>query len=151
MCAQKSIIAVQGHLYNKDKPVSCTKALLLSYKVRSWLIPLVAVFTLVIVLWIPFGLKVTGLMEEWMVLHSIESGVPSDRNEDYAMFITTGVQRMRPLAAVAPIIGYDMTPDSFVGFNLVMALLFVGKGILLYLILRKFAPHNRVYALLVAL
>ena len=130
---------------------SCTKALLLSQKVRSWLIPVIALFGLVIVLWSPFGLKITGIMEEWMVLHSVESGIPSDRNEDYAMFVTTGVQRMRPLVGVAPIIGYDLSPDSFVGFNLVMMALFVGKGIALYLILRKLVPNNRVFALFVAL
>ncbi|HVZ16116.1 MAG TPA: hypothetical protein VG897_03290, partial [Terriglobales bacterium] len=123
----------------------------MSQNIRFWLVPPVTIIALVVVLWSPFGIKVTGLMEEWMVLHSAETGAPSDRNEDYSMFITTGVQRMRPLVGVAPIVGYEFTPDSFVGFNLVMASLFIGKGILLYLILLKLTSRNRAYALLVAL
>lgn len=127
------------------------KALAVSQKQLSWLIPVIACLSLVIILWLPFGLKVSGIMEEWLTIHDLEEGGLSDRNEDYALFITTGIHRLRPLVGVPHILAYSLTPDSFVGYNLVAMTLFVGKGIVLYLILRKLAPGNKPYALLVAL
>jgi len=120
-------------------------------KFRLWLVPIVALIVIVVVIWIPFGFKVTGLMEEWMVLHSLESGVPSERNEDFSLFITSGLQRMRPLVGAAFVVGYSIAPDSFFGFNIVMMGLIAAKGIALYLILRKLTAGNKAYALLVAL
>lgn len=120
-------------------------------KFRLWLVPIVALIAIVFIIWIPFGFKVTGLMEEWMVLHSMESGAPSERNEDYSLFITSGLQRMRPLAGAAFVVGYSLAPDSFFGFNVLMMGLIAAKGVALYLILRKLTAGNTVYALLVAL
>ncbi len=118
---------------------------------QKWLTPIIACLALVILLWVPFGLKVSGIMEEWLVIHSVEIGGQSDRDENYSLFITQGTQRTRPLVGVAPILGYSLTPDSFVGFNLVAMALFFAKGLVLYSILCRLAPKNRPYALLVAL
>jgi len=122
-----------------------------SQKLQSWLIPLAACIVLVIVLWLPFGIKVTGLMEEWMSLHDIEKVVRTGQAQDYSLVMTAGDQRLRPLGELAPILSYRLTPDSFTGFNLVMMLLFIGKGFVLYLIMRRLTRGNKVYSLLVAL
>lgn len=127
------------------------KALVVSQRFIRWLVPIVVVLGLVVILWLPFGLKVSGIMEEWLVVHDLEHGGLSERNEDFDLFITTGVHRLRPLVGLTFVVSYSLTPDLFVGYNVVAMTLFVGKGILLYLILRKLTHGNTIYALLVAL
>src|SRR4051812_12494780 len=45
---------------------------------------------LVIVLWLPFGIKTTGLMEEWMALHDIEKVAQIGQIQDYSLVMTSG-------------------------------------------------------------
>lgn len=123
----------------------------MSHKFARWLIPVVACLGLVVILWLPFGVKVSGIMEEWLVVHDVEHGGASDRNEDFDWFITTGTQRLRPLAATTSLVAYTLTPDSFVGYNLIAMALFASKGVLLYLILRRLTRGNTVFALLAGL
>ena len=49
------------------------------------------------------------------------------------------------------ILAYRLTRDSFVGFNLVTIALFIGKGFVLYLIMRRLTRGNKMYAILVGL
>ncbi|MFN8451165.1 MAG: hypothetical protein U0521_21940 [Anaerolineae bacterium] len=123
----------------------------MSHRLTRWLLPILASIGLVVILWLPFGLKVSGIMEEWLVVHDLEHGGASERNEDFDWFITTGVHRLRPLVGLTFVAAYSLTPDSFVGYNLVAMALFVGKSVVLYLILRKLTRDNTTYALLVAL
>lgn len=123
----------------------------MSHRLTRWLLPVVAILGLAVILWLPFGLKVSGLMEEWLVIHDVEHGGPSDRNEDYDWFVTTGIMRLRPLTGVSHLTAYTLTPDSFVGYNLVAIALFVGKSLLLYLILRRLTHGNTAFSLLAAL
>ncbi len=123
----------------------------MSHRLTRWLLPILAIIGLVVILWLPFGLKVSGIMEEWLVVHDLEHGGASERNEDFDWFITTGVHRLRPLVGLTFVASYSLTPDSFVGYNLVAMALFVGKSVLLYLIMRRLTHGNTTYALLVAL
>lgn len=123
----------------------------MSHKFARWLIPVAASLGLVVILWLPFGIKVSGIMEEWLVVHDVEHGGASDRNEDFDWFITTGTQRLRPLAATMSLVAYTLTPDSFVGYNLIAMAVFAGKGAMLYLILRRLMRGNAAFALLAGL
>ncbi|MEP7292539.1 MAG: hypothetical protein ABI835_12195, partial [Chloroflexota bacterium] len=64
---------------------------------------------------------------------------------------TTGTLTMRPMDATWFIVAHELTPDSFVGFNLYTMLTFFLKGLLLYAILHKLLPENPLFAIGAAL
>lgn len=105
----------------------------------------------VLIFWLPFGFKTTGLMEEWTIIRDWEVGGISEEGQAISWFITAGHFAMRPLNAAAFILSHEISPDSFLGFNLVAIVAFAAKGMLLYGILRKLLPQNALFALGVAL
>ncbi len=114
--------------------------------------PLIVISVFVAALWLPFGLKTTGLMEEWMSYNSYERGTPTARDEQVSFVTLSGQQRLRPLHSRD--VGGSLiwlTPDSFVGMNLVALVSIIAKGLALYLVLTQFWPRQRLFALTAAL
>lgn len=108
-------------------------------RLPDWLIVIVLLLVLVIGLWTPFGLNVIGIQEEWRNLAHVESGQ-----------IITAELRTRPTLLLPVYVAYFLTPDSFVGYNLVQMALFVGKGFVSYLILKRLHPGKAAWAMLTA-
>ncbi|MBL8132862.1 MAG: hypothetical protein JNL42_13465 [Anaerolineae bacterium] len=77
--------------------------------------------------WVPFGFRggVTG--DAWILFMQAEQG---------SAFSDTAATRL--LLPTAWVIGYALTPGSFIGFNLLLLALLFGKSWLIYLILRRF-------------
>src|SRR6476661_1782142 len=96
------------------------------------LVAFVALTALVLTLWLPFGWKITGLYEEWFIMSGGDAGDPlrmlydPPYNESY-----------RPLTLAPYILGYVLTPSSFLGFNIVAALWLLGKGAAMYFLVRR--------------
>jgi hypothetical protein len=93
---------------------------------------------LVLTLWLPFGWKVTGLYEEWFIMRDADAGnpvrmlyVPPYASASY-----------RPLTLAPFVLGYLLTPSSFLGLNIVAALIFFGKGAAMYSLVRRLVPDN---------
>ena len=86
------------------------------------------ILIVVILLWLPFGLKFTGILEEWIVRAFIE-GIPS--------LAFTREMLIRPFEMLPHHLGNWITPDSFIGFNLVHAAQFWAKGIVFFAIVRR--------------
>jgi hypothetical protein len=105
-------------------------------------VALAALAALVLTLWLPFGWKVTGLYEEWFFMSGGDAGDPirmlydPPYNESY-----------RPLTVVPYVLGYILTPDSFLGFNIIFAIWTLGKGAAMYALVRRLIPENPALAL----
>lgn len=115
------------------------------------LLVVICLAAIVVLLWLPFGFKTTGLMEEWLLTHDWEIGGKSERGQDVGLFVTTGTLVLRPLAAAAFILPHEATPDSFLGYNLYTMLTFFMRGLLLYAILCKLLPGNKLFAIAVGI
>lgn len=96
-----------------------------------------ALAALVLTLWLPFGWKVTGLYEEWFVMSGGDAGSPIQM-----LYDPPYNESHRPLTLAPYILGYVLTPNSFVGSNIVLAFWLLGKGAAMYLLVRRLVPDN---------
>ncbi len=106
------------------------------------LVAFAALAGLVLTLWLPFGWKVTGLYEEWFVM----SGGDTGGNPVWMLYDPPYNQSYRPLTLAPYILGYVLTPSSFLGSNIVLALWLLGKGVAMYSLVRRLVPDNTALA-----
>src|SRR6266478_5856396 len=105
------------------------------------MVGLAAFAALVLTLWLPFGWKVTGLYEEWFYMSYTDAGNPfrmlydPPYNESY-----------RRLTLAPYVLGYVLTPSSFLGFNIIAGLCLLGKGAAMYSLVRRLVPENSALA-----
>jgi hypothetical protein len=92
---------------------------------------------LVVTLWLPFGWKVTGLYEEWLFMSGGDMGNPVRM-----LYHPYASAAYRPLTLAPFILGYILTPDSFLGSNIIFAFWALGKGVALYALVRRLVPDN---------
>ena len=101
------------------------------------LVAFAALAALVLTLWLPFGWKVTGLYEEWFLVSLADAGNPlrmlydPPYNESY-----------RPLLLAPHVLAYLLTPNSFLGLNIILSLCLLGKGAAMYSLVRRLVPDN---------
>ena len=110
------------------------------------LVAFVALAALVLTLWLPFGWKVTGLYEEWYIMRDADTGHPLRMLYD-PPYVSAAY---RPLTLAPFVLGYLLTPDSFLGLNIVESLLLFGKGVAMYALLHRLLPNLRGLALVSA-
>jgi hypothetical protein len=101
----------------------------------QWLAAMLALGLLVIALWLPYGLNVAGWGDEWVELSSADAGAP----------LVSSV--LRAFVHIPSIVSHALTPDSFAGMNLVLAVMTFGRGILMVALLRKLLPQQPALAL----
>lgn len=100
------------------------------------LLTLVALIALACALWIPFGVNTTALFEEWQISTSFDqTGTWVDLGRAFPN---------RPFIAIPFWIGYLLTPDSYVGMNVVHLVLFVLKGFLFFKLLMRMGTERYV-------
>lgn len=109
----------------------------------SVLFTLLSHILIVLILWLPFGFKVIGIFEEWLIIASYQR---SGR-----LLVADPVPATRPFVYVPFVIAQILTPDSFLGMNLLQALAILVKGIAAYWLLRQIFPKQRFLALAVSL
>src|SRR5713226_2130408 len=101
------------------------------------LVAFTALAALILTLWLPFGWKVTGLYEEWFLVSLADAGNPlrilydPPYNESY-----------RPLLLAPHVFAYLLTPNSFLGLNIIMSLCLWGKSAAMYSLVRRLVPDN---------
>ena len=83
---------------------------------------------LAMVLYLPFGWSHVGHWEEWVIKAYVQ-GMPNG-------WLDTEL-RTRLFVIVPHILAHILTPNSFLGYNLIHMLMFFGKSLFLYGILRK--------------
>ena len=115
-------------------------------RVSLTVVAAIALAALVATLWLPFGWKVTGLYEEWIYFRDIDARTPLQMlwNPPYS------ASAHRPLSLAAYLLAYLLTPDSFVGLNVIAALILFGKGLAMYFLVRRLVPGNSALALVSA-
>lgn len=83
------------------------------------LLVLVGLLTLIIILWLPFGLRRPDNSDTWFFITGLDHG-------DLSNFFTSS----RPLTPIPWMIAYLLDPNSFLGHNLVLIGLLLSKGLL---------------------
>jgi hypothetical protein len=100
-------------------------------------------FLLVLVLWLPFSFKTTGLIEEWSELRIMDAG-------SQLFFITPhsalGVARLRPLMTFAIAVAHALDPGSFLFLNVFQLLFMFGKMVAVSWLVLQFLPGRRLLA-----
>jgi hypothetical protein len=94
-----------------------------------------ALAALVLTLWLPFGWKVTGLYEEWLFMSGGDVGDP-------LRMLLHPRYHDRPLTVAPYVLGYILTPGSFLGFNVIFAVWALGKGVAMYALIRRLVPTS---------
>lgn len=83
-----------------------------------------------------------GIQEEWRNRAYVEDSLGGWHNVEV---------QSRPGKVLPIAVAHYLTPDSYVGYNLLHAGLIFGKGVLLFLLLRRLAPGGDVVAALTAM
>ncbi len=111
-------------------------------------IPYIGMFVLVLLLWLPFGLKTTGLIEEWGITTAMDRG-------QQLYFVTPtsdlAVARARPLEMLPFALSYALDHDSFTYYNVFMILFFFGKMVLAYWLILEFLPGYKLLAFIMSI
>jgi|GEM_PF-1348782 len=87
-----------------------------------------SLFLLAIILYLPFGWSHVGHWEEWVIKAYIQR-MPNDWLDNEL--------RTRLFVIVPHTLAHILTPNSFLGYNVIHMLMFFGKSLFLYGILRK--------------
>ncbi len=99
-----------------------------------WRNTLIALLLLGIVslIWLPFNFKLGVVLEPWGLVNDFDIGEP----------LFWGINASRPLTWLGWQLAYFLTPDSFIGANFVMLVLWWAKAVLVYLIVRRLLPST---------
>lgn len=107
------------------------------------LIPHLGMFAIAVVLWIPFGFKTSGLIEEIGITSMLDSG-------EQLFFITPtsamSVARGRPFLVFFHALAYALDPNSYFYYNIFQMLFFFGKMVVVYWLLLVFLPNHKLLA-----
>jgi hypothetical protein len=109
---------------------------------RRTLVVLAGLAALTVALWLPFGWNVAPLLDSWSLLLWVDSGARP--------FFVPDVAPTRPLTYIPWIVSLLLTPDSFVGHNLLFAAILVGTGAAMYAVMRRVLPGQPIAAWLAA-
>lgn len=103
------------------------------------LLPLLALILIVLLLWLPVGVQTTGIAEEWDFYALASSGVPLIPSSAWS-----AEHQLRPFVALPFAVGYWLSPNSFVGLNLAMIAIFIGKALTMYAVLHLLFPKESI-------
>ena len=99
--------------------------------IDDWIVA-IGLLLIVAILWLPFGIAVPFWADSWQCTSSlIRAGMLQPENA-------------RPLVAIPFVIGQSLSPNLFVGENLLLAGLLFAKSWLLYLILKRLLKHRAI-------
>jgi hypothetical protein len=109
----------------------------------SVVLPTALYALIAIALWLPFGLRTTGLVEEWDLTWLLDRG-------EQLWWITSrsalAAFRLRPLT-VLPFAVNHALGDGFVWLNVIALAVFVVKGLATFLLVERLAPGHRAAAI----
>jgi hypothetical protein len=110
-----------------------------AYKISPFLL----IALIVIVVWLPFGLNINPIAEMWFQRNEVESfnGI----SESFAR------QNDRIFWFWSVAFGNWITPNTFVGHQIVFVCVYIIRGVLTYVILQKLFPRHNQWALVVSL
>ncbi len=112
------------------------------------LIPYAGMFVLALLLWLPFGFKTTGLVEEIGINYFIDHG-------EQLFFITPESELStvvnRPFQMFTFAAAYALDHDSYLFYNIFMLLFFFGEMVVAYGLILQFLPGKKAVAFVTGL
>lgn len=131
----------QGYMPNTVMPADHNRMKLPHGLAR--LIPYAGCFILTLILWLPFGFKDMGLIEEISITEQLDAG-------QSLFFISPqsalDLSRSRPLLMFFYAAAHALDPHSYQFYNLFMLAFFFGKLVVVYHLLLQFLPGQRLLA-----
>lgn len=121
-----------------DAPLSTSKEIFVVPPRLRWMIVAIIMLMMIGMFWMPFGLKTTDTQEGWSNLNRAD--------EPGWFYLSNG----RPFVMLPWEVSALLASDSFVGTQLVLIVLFLGKGMFLFFILRHLKVGDSLLAFLVA-
>lgn len=106
-----------------------------STSLKQWIVAIIVFAAVVVALWLPYGINFAGWGDEWAELTTADAGIPPIR------------ETLRAFVHIPSVVSHALTPDSFVGMNLVLALMTFGRGLVTYALLRRLVPQYSALAL----
>lgn len=107
------------------------------------LIPYVGMFLLALLLWLPFGFKTTGLIEEIGINELLDNG-------EQLFFVMPNSPmaglRTRPLQMFTFAAAYALDHDSYLYYNVFMLVFFFGQMVVAYWLVLQFLPGKKALA-----
>ncbi len=107
------------------------------------LVPYIGMFLLALLLWLPFGFKATGLIEELGINELLDKG-------EQLFFVTPSSPmsfvRTRPLQMFTFALAYALDHDSYRFYNILMMLFLFGKMVVVYGLVQQFLPGKKLLA-----
>lgn len=109
-------------------------------RVRTWAfsqhaddwLAVVGMFVIVLIIWLPFGLSIPPSYDGWLMTQAADQGIVIQPGES------------RFLTYVPGAIARVLSPNPFIGANVFLIGLFVGKVILVYLIVKRLTRNRAV-------
>ncbi|GEM_PF-5659786 len=98
----------------------------------------VALIVIVVLWWLPSGFNSGALIDEWSLLVWIDDGARP--------FFFPEIAPTRPLTYTPWIAALALTPESFVGMNILLCAAHAVKGLLLFRLLRRIMPEAPAFA-----
>jgi len=111
--------------------------------IRLYVILIIILTALAVVIWGTLGLRTTATNEDWIFYNAFSQGLSP---LDFSVY----AQPSRPFLEVASWLGYALTPETFVGLNIVNIGCFFLQGIVVFTIIRRLRPGVPYFALAVA-
>ncbi len=108
----------------------------------GWLIAGLGLTILTAILWIPFGIWKSDLLDTWPLMGLFDQGQVG--------LVASGPFRMRPFSLIPHLLGYYLSPGSLVGLNVVQVVVFWGKGLAMAALARRLTPDRPALAWLMA-
>ncbi len=106
-------------------------------------IPYIGMFLLALLMWLPFGFKSTGLIEELGINELLDKG-------EQLFFVTPtspmSFVRTRPLQMFTFSLAYALDHNSYLFYNILMMLFLFGKMVIAYWLVQQFLPGKKVLA-----
>ncbi len=92
---------------------------------RTWLALILPPAVAVVLLWLPFGFSLHGLIEEWDVLSVFTNSGPVLFVQPHSLL---EAHRLRPLTVFPHALGYMLNPDSYDAWHWILMVTLVVKG-----------------------
>ncbi|MHB8624895.1 MAG: glycosyltransferase family protein [Aggregatilineales bacterium] len=113
-------------------------------RIPVWAATLGMLIAMAAVFWNTLGIRTTGLVEDWPTYEYYDwFGIT------FQTLAYTNADN-RPFLLWIYAVGHFLTPDSFVGLQILSILMFIGSGMLLYGLVRQLLPNKPVVAFMAA-
>ncbi|MHB8753307.1 MAG: hypothetical protein ACYDBJ_29495 [Aggregatilineales bacterium] len=109
-----------------------------------WILTLGVLALMAAVFWGTMGIHTTGLIEDWQTYYTFDGlGI-----SPHTLFVPQ--DPARPFLTLIYALAYVLTPNSFIGLQILGIIMFISNGLMLYVLVRRLLPDQMVVAFMAA-